>query len=204
MRSVIHSILFDMGNVLIPFDIQRGYDAYARLSGLDASSVAERIRASGLYGAYESGQIDTAVFHASFTSLLGFDLPLADFREVWNAIFLPEPATSEELLISLKQRYRLVLLSNTNELHFDWLRERYPLLQHFDAYTLSHEVKAMKPDERIFAAAVENARCRPEECFFTDDIQAYVDAARSFGIQAEQFTGETALRAHLTRYGITF
>ena len=116
---------------------------------------------------------------------------------MWNAIFLPETATSEELVIELKQRYRLVLLSNTNELHFGWLRERYPILEHFDAYTLSYAEKAMKPDDRIYAAAVANAQCLPGECFFTDDIERYVDAARAFGIDAEQFTGEATLRHHL-------
>lgn len=199
---MIRSILFDLGNVLVPFDIQRGYQQLSQASGLPQEEVAVRIRESGLYEVYESGQIETDSFLEEFTKVLGYRSSLEEFREVWNSIFFPHTATSEELVVDLKSRYRLVLLSNTNDLHFNWLRERYPILNHFDAYTLSYQVGAMKPSERIYAAAVENAQCKPEECFFTDDIEKYVEAARSFGIDAEQFVGEEALRAHLRNRGM--
>jgi FMN phosphatase YigB (HAD superfamily) len=57
----------------------------------------------------------------------------------------------------------------------------------------------MKPDERIFAAAVANAQCEPGECFFTDDIELYIEAARRHGIDAEQFSSEETLRQQLRR-----
>lgn len=199
---MIRSILFDLGNVLVPFDIQRGYQQLSRASGLPEEEVAVRIRESGLYEVYESGQIETDSFLDEFTKVLGYRSSIDEFREVWNSIFFPHTATSEELVVDLKSRYRLVLLSNTNDLHFHWLRERYPILNHFDAYTLSYQVGAMKPSERIYAAAVENAQCKPEECFFTDDIERYVEAARSFGIDAEQFVGEEKLREHLRNRGM--
>lgn len=199
---MIRSILFDLGNVLVPFDIQRGYQQLSQASGLPQEEVAVRIRESGLYEVYESGQIETDSFLDEFTKVLGYRSSLEEFREVWNSIFFPHTVTSEELVVDLKARYRLVLLSNTNDLHFNWLRERYPILNHFDAYTLSYQVGAMKPSERIYAAAVENAQCKPEECFFTDDIEKYVEAARSFGIDAEQFVGEERLRAHLRNRGM--
>jgi glucose-1-phosphatase len=200
--NVIQAFLFDMGNVLIPFDIQRGYAALSASSGLAPDVVATVVRESGLYSIYESGGLETEEFFAKFSELLGLRCNLAEFREIWNSIFLPETAIAEELIVELKRRYRLVLLSNTNELHYQWLRERYSILKHFDAYTLSYEVKAMKPDARIYAAAVEYAGCEPGECFFTDDIKPYVIAAREFGIDAEQFVGEDALRGHLKARGI--
>lgn len=201
-QYVIRSILFDLGNVIVPFEIQRGYRALSANSGLPEDEVAGRIRDSGLYGVYESGGLETVEFYNRFTELLGLNCNLAEFREIWNSIFLPETATSEQLILDLKQRYRLVLLSNTNELHYGWLRERYPLLNHFDAYTLSYEEKSMKPDDRIYAAAVANAKCEPGECFFTDDIERYVEGARAFGIDAEQFVGEPTLRQHLASRGM--
>lgn len=199
IKNVIRSLLFDLGNVLVPFDIHRAYRALSLHSGLPQDEVATLIKESGLYPLYESGQCKTEDFRDRFSELLGLNLSQEEFREVWNCIFLPETSTSEELILDLKQRYRLVLLSNTNELHYEWLRERYPILNHFDAYTLSYEVKAMKPDERIFAAAVANAKCEPGECFFTDDIEPYIEAARRFGIDAEQFSSEETLRHQLRR-----
>lgn len=196
------AVLLDLGNVIVPFEIQRGYTELSRISGLAPETVADRIRDSGLYTAYESGQISTEAFHERFTSLLGLSLSLSELREVWNYIFLPQTAVSDELVAELGDRYRLVLLSNTNDLHFHWIRERYPILRHLDAFCLSYEVQAMKPDERIYARAVELAGCRPEECFFTDDIDRYVAGARLFGIDAEVFTGEADLKKHLHSRGM--
>lgn len=199
---MIQTILFDLGNVIVPFEIERTYKAIQADCGLPLEEVADRIRSSGLYAVYESGQITTLDFFERFRDLLGMRCTLEEFSDIWSALFLPHTTVSEELIVTLKQRYRLVLLSNTNELHFNWIRSRYPILRHFDALTLSWEVQAMKPDARIFAAAVANGQCRPEECFFTDDIPAYIEAARAYGIDAEAFTGEADLRGHLERRGL--
>jgi putative hydrolase of the HAD superfamily len=196
------TILFDLGNVLVPFQLERGYAAFSAISGLDAALIATRLQNSSVYGNYESGRLSTTEFQASISELLQIPVELEPLRQAWNHIFLPEPATSEALLLELKARYRLVLLSNTNELHFDWLRERFPFLSLFDDFCLSYRVGAMKPDPKIFADAVAKAQCAPHECFYTDDIQMYVEAARAFGIDAEQFTGEAQLRLHLQSRGL--
>jgi putative hydrolase of the HAD superfamily len=198
------SIIFDLGNVIVPFSLDRGYQAFARLLGLSPNTVAAHLQNSPIYSQYEAGQLSTTEFHASIQKLLQIDFELATLREAWNAIFHPQTSLSDELVLALKKRYRLVLLSNTNELHFEWLRERFPLLGHFSAFTLSHEVGAMKPDPKIFAAAIAHAQCRPEECFYTDDIANYVEAARTHGILAETFTDEAKLRTDLIRHGIAF
>lgn len=198
------AILFDLGNVLVPFRLERGFAAFSEFTGLPAQEIAARLQNSTVYNDYEAGRLTTTQFHETMQELLQFRFELSPLREAWNRIFLPETATSEELVASLKRSYRLVLLSNTNELHFNWLRERYPLLNHFDAFTLSHEVQAMKPDDKIYQAAIANAQCEPHECFYTDDIAKYVEAARTHGIRAEQFTGEADLKQHLTRHQIAF
>ena len=61
------------------------------------------------------------------------------------------------------------------------------MLRHFDDLVLSYEVKAMKPSPLIYREAIARAQCRPEECFYTDDIAAYVEGARREGIDAVQF-----------------
>lgn len=198
------AILFDLGNVLVPFQLERGYAAFSEFTGLPAHTISARLKNSTVYSDYESGRIGTTQFHDTMQDLLQMSFKLEQLREAWNRIFLPDTATSEELVAALKSNYRLVLLSNTNSLHFDWLRERYSILRHFDAFTLSHEVQAMKPDPKIYAAAIANAQCEPNECFYTDDILNYVEAARSHGIRAELFTGETDLKRHFSNHGIAF
>ena len=100
---------------------------------------------------------------------------------------MPEPLIQQALVEHLRKQYRMLILSNTNAIHWKMLRETYPILHLFHDQVLSYEVKAMKPEEAIYRAAIEKAECRAEECFFTDDVQAYVDAARSYGIDAVQF-----------------
>ena len=76
----------------------------------------------------------------------------------------------------------------------------YPLLRHFHAMVLSHEVGAMKPSPAIYEKAVEVAGCRPEECFFvTDDIPEYVEGARQFGIDAVRFESAEQIEAELRK-----
>ena len=95
-----------------------------------------------------------------------------------------------------------MLLSNTNAIHFEMVRRTYPILRHFDAFCLSYEVKAMKPDPKIYRAAVEMAGCLPEECFYTDDIAAYVEGAQRIGIDAVQFEGAEQLQREMRARGI--
>ena len=102
-----------------------------------------------------------------------------------------------------KQGLRLVLLSNTSISHFEWIQQRYDFPALFDDLVLSYEVGAIKPEEAIFRAALDKIDCDPEECFYTDDISAYVAAGRTYGLQAEIFTGANDLREHLRMRGVS-
>jgi putative hydrolase of the HAD superfamily len=124
------------------------------------------------------------------------------FCEIWSSIFT-HAILPESLLAGLAARYRMVLLSNTNALHFGMIREWYPhLLRHFDALVLSYQVGAMKPHAAIFEAAVAAAGCAPEECFYTDDIVPYVEAARKQGIDGVVFESRDQLEEALRTRGI--
>jgi putative hydrolase of the HAD superfamily len=78
------------------------------------------------------------------------------------------------------------------------------LLRHFDELVLSYEVKAMKPREEIFRAAVASSRCLPAECFYTDDIAAYVEGARRLGIDAVQFESREQIEREMRARGIVW
>ncbi len=104
----------------------------------------------------------------------------------------------------IARNYRLVLLSNTNAIHFEMIRENYSFLRHFHSLVLSYEVGAMKPLPRIYRRAIEEAGCRPEECFFTDDISAYVEGARAQGIDAVRFESAAQIEAELRQRGVVW
>jgi glucose-1-phosphatase len=195
------AVIFDLGRVLIDFDFERGFKLLEGFCPYSAAEIPGVLASTGLVERFETGLIEPGDFFERLSETLQLRLDYEGFRRVWNHIFT-RTLTPEAMLKGLARRYRLVLLSNTNALHFEMLRDAYPLLGHFHAFALSHEVKAMKPRPEIYRAALEKAGCLPEECFYTDDIAAYVEAARALGIDAVQFRGAAALEADLAARGI--
>ncbi len=196
------TVILDLGKVIVPFDFQRGYRALAEYSPLPVEELPGRIRATGLVVPFETGQIEAREFVERFTAALDARMSYEEFCRVWSSIFLPDPLIPEELVAGLRNRYRMVLLSNTNSIHFEMIRENYPILRHFDEYVVSYEVGALKPSPKIYDAAIRAARCEPGECFFADDIPEYVEGARRAGIDAVQFLNAGQLQADLEARGI--
>lgn len=199
---MIRSVIFDLGRVIVPFDFARAYRRVERLTGIPAAEIPARIGSTDLVQRFETGLIGPREFVAAFSSHLGFSITYEEFCDLWSSIFLPETLIPESLLTALAARCRLVLLSNTNAIHFEMIRANYPLLRHFHALVLSYEVGAMKPAPAIYRRAIEAAGCLPSECFFTDDIADYVDAAREQGIDAVQFRSASQIEAELRARGL--
>jgi putative hydrolase of the HAD superfamily len=151
---------------------------------------------------FEAGQIAPDDFYRQFSALLGLEVAYEEFCDLYSSIFLPETLLPESLLAGLARKHRLLLLSNTNAIHFPWVLKRYPLLRHFHDYVLSYQVRALKPAPEIYQAALARAGCRPEECFYTDDIPAYVEAARRLGLEAVEFRGLAELEGELRARGV--
>src|SRR5579872_3813862 len=174
------------------------------LCGLPAADIPKRIASTDLVIRFETGLIEPRPFVAELSALLGLQVDYERFCEIWSSIFLPKTLIPDEMLERLHRRYRLLLLSNTNAIHFNMVRDRYPLLRHFDSFILSHEVKAMKPAPEIYREAIRRAGCAANECFYTDDIAAYVEGAKNEGMEAVQFTGLEPLEREMRLRGIVW
>jgi putative hydrolase of the HAD superfamily len=174
------------------------------LCSLPAAEIPGRIGKTDLVQRFESGMVEPEEFVRELSTLLQMKVDYPQFCEIWSSIFLPEPLIPDAMLEAIHRSYRLVLLSNTNAIHFEMIRATYPLIRHFDRLILSHEVKAMKPDPRIYAAAIEAAQCEPGECFFTDDVAAYVEGAKRAGIDAVQFLSCEQISRELRARGVNW
>jgi putative hydrolase of the HAD superfamily len=199
---MVRAVLFDLGKVIVPFDFMIGYRALEAECGLTPETIRRRIAETGLVPQLETGLVEPREFVDRLCAGLGVGLSYARFCEIWSSIFSRQTLIPDSFLKHLHGKYRLVLVSNTNAIHFEMIRENYPLLRHFDALILSYEVQAMKPSPRIFEAAVRAAGYLPEECFFTDDIPEYVEAARAQGIDACVFEGFERLQQDLKNRGV--
>lgn len=199
---MIQTILFDLGDVLVKLDFDRAYRAAAALRGCPTQEVRRLLRESGLADPYERGEIDSQEFYRGCENLLGLGLDFGGFARLWGDMFSSEELISRKLIEALGRRHRLAILSNTNELHYQWLRRTYPLLELFPQAVLSYEIGAMKPSAAIYEKALELTRSRPEECFFTDDRMENVEGARAAGIRAEPFRGQRELESALRAAGV--
>ncbi len=200
---VYKAIFLDLGKVVLDFDFRLGYRALETLCPHSAAEIPKRIAPTGLVERFESGLIGPREFVNRLSAALQLQVDYDRFCAIWNVIFTA-PLLPESMLEALARRYRLLLLSNTNAIHFEMIRREYPMLRHFHHLVLSYEVHAMKPKPEIYRAALDLAGCRPQECFYTDDIAAYVDAGRSLGIDAVQFHGRNQLERDLEARGIVF
>jgi putative hydrolase of the HAD superfamily len=199
---MIKALIFDLGKVLVPFDFTRGYTAMAERCRYPASEIPKRIGTTDLVHRFECGMMEPRDFVRRLSELLELETDYDGFCQIWSSIFSREPLVPDELLEALHRRYRLVLLSNTNPIHFEMIRANYPLLRHFDDMVLSHEVRMMKPAPEIYREAVARAGYRAGECFYTDDVAAYVEAARREGLDAVQFLSPSQLEEDMKARGI--
>ena len=195
------ALIFDLGKVLIPFDFQRGYRALEAFCPYPAVEIRRRIGATGLVRPFETGLIEPHDFVKRLTEALDLNVDYAAFCSAWSSIFYGQ-LIPDRVVESLASRYRLVLLSNTNIIHFEMVRAAYPLLRHFHATVLSYEVRSMKPDARIYHVAVERAGCLAQECFYTDDIAENVEGGLREGLDAVLFETPEQLQREMHQRGI--
>jgi FMN phosphatase YigB (HAD superfamily) len=201
---MIKAIIFDLGKVIIPFDFARGYSAIAGLCSYDAREIPGRLLRTDLVRRFETGQIAPQEFVDELSRILDIKVDYAEFCRMWSSIFLPETLIPESMVEGLHRNWKVLLLSNTNAIHFDMIRESYGLLRHFDDFILSYEVGALKPAPRIYREAIARAGCLPEQCFFTDDIADYVAGAKKEGMDAVQFHSLEQLQQELRAREVTW
>jgi FMN phosphatase YigB (HAD superfamily) len=199
---MIEVIYFDLGKVIVDFDHSRAAQELLKVSPLSLNEAMAVLSDSALVLEYERGKLSSEELYRKVCRALQMEVSMERFRDLWGSMFLPEPLLSEAFLLALKKKYRLMLLSNTNELHFDFLLQHYPLLRLIEERLLSYQVGCLKPETRIFELAVGKARVAAQSIFFTDDRPENVESARRVGIQALQFQSESQLRLGMISQGI--
>lgn len=180
------TLLYDLGNVLVYFSHERMYEQIGEVCGRTGADVHDFL-AQGLMLDCEEGRFEDEDFHAEIERWSGRPVDPQALRRAGSDIFWPNEAMLEVLRRVRATGRRLVLLSNTSRAHVEFVRERWDVLDAFDACVLSFEVGATKPKREIFEAALARIGCEPSECFYTDDVAPYVEAARALDFDAEVF-----------------
>jgi glucose-1-phosphatase len=200
----IEVILFDLGNVILPFNHYQIAEKLSRFSRKEEAADPANIFSylfdfsNGAVNEYETGKMSSQEFFQSLKKSFQLEILFKQFVPIWNEIFTENMEVSE-IIRSLKGRKRLGLISNTNPLHFDYALSNYPILHAFDKWILSHEVGFKKPAPQIFQLAIDWASIKPEKILFIDDMKRHVEVALSMGLQGIQFTSSRQLKEELDR-----
>ena len=188
-----------MGRVLVDIDFSRGLAG--KLGRGDLDSVL-RLAADEDFVAYSSGRLTPNEFYARVLDKSGLHCDYPEFCHLWCNIFL-EMAGMEELVARVAVAYPLGLLSDTDPLHWEFIRENYPWIgRTFTRPALSFQLGVMKPDPKAFREAADLLGVEVEECLFIDDLPQNIEGARECGMEGIVFSGAESLTRQLVSLGI--
>lgn len=199
----IKAVIFDLGNVLVNYDVKKAAQRFSKAGGISQLRIWAHFFLSGFEQAYTRGEISTREFYQEAVRVFKKPIPYKTFKYYWNDIFWENPGM-EKLLIRLKKHYPLYLISNTNLLHYTYIRKHFKLLRHFKKRFPSHEVGARKPDLKIYRRVLKKIGLRPEETIFIDDMKSFIEGAKKAGMNTIRFRGLKHLTQELKRLGVKF
>ena len=199
----ITAITFDLGNVLIRVDHLRFCRRLAALAALTPQEVYAQVFESSLEPGYDTGRITSREFYQRVTDHFGVALPYSRFCDLWCDLFDPMEGMAE-LVAHLASSFPLFLLSNTNALHFDYIKERFRLISCSHSGPSSCPMRWAAANRSRPSTSPSSGRrgARPEEILFLDDKVSFVEAARGQGLTAWQFRSPQELQPELARQGL--
>lgn len=193
------NIVFDVGKVLIDFQPEN-FNEFLMTKGASVRTTAEFIIHTKLH-AYERGETSSQEFLRRVSSLLSVKIEPEQLKLEWLKMFQPK---KDMLLLlgSLDQMYRRYLLSNTNEMHWEFLEEEYRLSARVHGVMTSFQAGAIKPDAAIYQKLEDVFALRPEETLLIDDMPENIEAAIARGWQGIVHTSYKETLAELESRGI--
>ncbi|MGH7198541.1 MAG: HAD family hydrolase [Candidatus Omnitrophota bacterium] len=199
---MIKAILFDLGKVILDFNFEPAFRKLSKATGLTPEEIRGHFSRSGLEVLYDGGKISSRRFYREVKKALKHPLSYEAFKKIWNNIFTPKLRIMA-LVKQLSRRTRLVLISNTNAMHYDHVRRKYPIFRLFDRHILSFKEKVRKPDERIYRRAIAACKAKTDEIFYIDDREDLTTAADALGLRTFTFKNNPdALVKRLKKEGI--
>jgi len=196
MDNNIKFIIFDLGKVIVDFDHMRICTELSKQSPFESDQIYDIIFASGVETSFDKGLISPEKFYLKVKKEARLEININVFQEIWTKVFTLNPGI-EDLLSSLKNRYGLLCLSNTNSWHFEYCMQKFPALRFFDGFILSYEVGKTKPDSAIFEEAIKKADTQPDEYLYIDDVPEFVETANKLGINGIHFKTVKKLKKEL-------
>jgi putative hydrolase of the HAD superfamily len=179
------ALLFDLGRVVIDFDLQRAFAGWAADAGCPPADLAGRFKMDETYRQHERGEIPDAAFFSELRQSLGIDITDEQFLAGWNGIFISEMLGVDALLKRAAKQLPLYAFSNTNAAHILHLTHRFDaIFGNFRHVFASSAIGLRKPEAAAYDHVVAAIGVPAQRIVFFDDLIENVEGARSRGLQA--------------------
>jgi len=199
----IEVILYDLGNVILPFNHYQIAEKLSRSAQRKEFQDPQKLFSylfdlqKGVMNRFDVGNVSPREFFQSIKESIGLSLSFDEFIPIWNDIFVEDQEVSQ-IILSQKGRWRLGLLSNTDPLHFNYILSKFSIMRAFDQWILSYEVGFKKPAVEIFQKAIAWASVETQKILFIDDVKAHIDVALSLGMHGIHFISADQLKKELS------
>ncbi len=196
-------LAFDLGRVLFDFDYNIALEKIKDKIGVPVQEVIRELFESEFGLNFERGEASPDEFYSRFKNTFKATLSYEYFVDTWCKIFSPKKDVIG-LVRYLKGRYPLYLISNINELHFEYLFKEYrEVFSLFNELILSFKIKSVKPEGLIYQVLKETAGVGFEDIIYIDDRKDLITKAKDFNLQCLQFTSFNQLLADLKNLGVS-
>jgi len=185
----IRNIIFDLGGVILDIDLKRTELAFAALGIGNFNQYYTLQTATPVFENLEMGKITPETFYDEFRQIAQLPLGNESIRDAWNALLLEFIPERIDLIKQLKQRYNIYLLSNTNQIHYNYFANAYneQIGGEFDSLFTksyySYQLGMRKPSKEIFEKVIQNENLEAAKTVFIDDSEANIQGARLAGLQ---------------------
>jgi len=201
--SQFKAIIFDCGGVIFTYSFDNTFNYWATVTGKDVNEIKNRFDFDDTFRLFERGEIGSTVFRKHVLRKLKLHIDDENFDKGWNSIYSDLVPGIKQLLQELTRKYRLIALTNTNEIHEKKWRTTYaPIFGYFERVFCSHKIQVRKPEQKAYSTVLNYLRLKSYEVVFLDDKLEYVQAALKMGIKGIHIKSFRQMIEELTKLGI--
>lgn len=188
-KTSYNTIIFDLGGVIIDLDKDRCIDAFKGIGYADVDTMLGNYKQEGEFLALEEGRMSAGEWRDFIRERIGGDVTDSQIDDAFNAFLVEIPACKLKMLRSLRGKYRIAMLSNTNPVMFEGrIRELFrgeglEMEDYFDDIFVSYRMNMSKPSDDIFKEVAVRLGIEPGEALFVDDSEKNVEAASALGFK---------------------
>ena len=206
----IRNIIFDYGNVIFTIDFNKAQQSFTELGVKNIEHFFSLKGHDSLFDQFEQGLISSSEFREGIRKVTGIEsLSDAEIDKAWNSLLIGVPEPNHDLLLKVKEKYRTFLLSNNNEIHYNWIMD-YLHREHqldsnavfFEKDYYSHLMKMRKPYPEIFEFVLRENNLNPSETLFIDDSPQHLKTADMLGLNTHLLTQDETLESFLYSSGL--